>query len=532
MTKLKTVSYFAARLALLAAAALLLEGCTNYGRELSRKLKELDYVMEHSDVYEAEYQYRMDSLKRELAREGRDTARWNIAEKIVSETKNNNFDSSLVYVNVMYENLGSPEKDPEGYCRRKLISDSYRLMSIKYSYEAEVAYSTIIEKMVVPEKMDYLTEKRYFASMYMTYGKMLLLHPGDSLIIAKRNTVMEDLERRDTTSQFSQSRRAKWKLDQGDIAEAERLAGLSAAHEGNSVHAMAVVLNYLGLAAARQGREEEACLWWAEASIYAYKTPVKNHDSVYNLARQLHKMGDLRRATRYMDRAISDASRCNYITRLSSAKSSQLMISETMMETEKMRTQLLISGILLLTAALVVVILSRRSVSRTNAKLEEAVANLNNVNRIKEIFLTEYMEMSSSYIMKVDEVRSQLRRTAKEKGVDEMMAMLKTASFADKEYTNFYSTFDKAFLGMYPNFITEVNRLLDGEHQLALLPDGSLTTETRILALIRLGIRETKDISKILNMSINTIYSYRYRLRKSALCPPDDFEKKIVTIGL
>lgn len=70
----------------------------------------------------------------------------------------------------------------------------------------------------------------------------------------------------------------------------------------------------------------------------------------------------------------------------------------------------------------------------------------------------------------------------------------------------------------------------------ALLRDGEqmkmpgLNTEFRLLAVIRLGITGNSEIAQFLHISINTVYTYRNRLRNSAKCPPAEFERRIMEI--
>lgn len=98
----------------------------------------------------------------------------------------------------------------------------------------------------------------------------------------------------------------------------------------------------------------------------------------------------------------------------------------------------------------------------------------------------------------------------------ELKAQLKSPHLDYENARQFYQNFDSAFLNIYPNFIESVNALLlEGEH---IEPkDGEqLTRELRILALIRLGITDNKEIASILRASIATIYTYRSRLKARA----------------
>ncbi|MBR2200376.1 MAG: hypothetical protein IJ894_06465, partial [Bacteroidales bacterium] len=53
------------------------------------------------------------------------------------------------------------------------------------------------------------------------------------------------------------------------------------------------------------------------------------------------------------------------------------------------------------------------------------------------------------------------------------------------------------------------------------IKDGSLNTEFRVLALLRLGFADNKQIASILRSSIATIYTYRSKIRAKALDKDD-----------
>jgi len=48
--------------------------------------------------------------------------------------------------------------------------------------------------------------------------------------------------------------------------------------------------------------------------------------------------------------------------------------------------------------------------------------------------------------------------------------------------------------------------------------------------VIRLGITGNSEIAQFLHISINTVYTYRNRLRNAAKCPPAEFERRIMEI--
>ena len=111
--------------------------------------------------------------------------------------------------------------------------------------------------------------------------------------------------------------------------------------------------------------------------------------------------------------------------------------------------------------------------------------------------------------------------------------LFKKLKQVDREYvseTEFYRIFDETFLGIFPDFIHQVNSLLRPECAFD-ENTSTLSTEIRILAVIRLGITASADIAAFLNCSLNTVYTYRGKIRNAALVPKDEVESKISELG-
>ena len=77
----------------------------------------------------------------------------------------------------------------------------------------------------------------------------------------------------------------------------------------------------------------------------------------------------------------------------------------------------------------------------------------------------------------------------------------------------FYNRFDKAFMELYPGFVTELNKLLLPECQMEVPTTHDLTTEIRIFALMRLGVTDSQEIATLLHYSTQTIYNYKSGMR-------------------
>ena len=82
----------------------------------------------------------------------------------------------------------------------------------------------------------------------------------------------------------------------------------------------------------------------------------------------------------------------------------------------------------------------------------------------------------------------------------------------------------------FPNFITEFNTLFTGENQVILKEDELLNTDLRIFALIRMGIHDNEKIARILQYSVNTINTYKTKVKNRSIVSNEEFEKRIMEI--
>lgn len=114
--------------------------------------------------------------------------------------------------------------------------------------------------------------------------------------------------------------------------------------------------------------------------------------------------------------------------------------------------------------------------------------------------------------------------------MEELYNELKNSSFTQTVTREYYRNLDIAFLNIYPKFVAEVNKLLRNDAKIEVKEEEQLTTELRILALIRLGLTDNGRIAAILRSSITTIYTYRSKLKARAI-DHDKFESLVKKIG-
>jgi DNA-binding CsgD family transcriptional regulator len=150
-------------------------------------------------------------------------------------------------------------------------------------------------------------------------------------------------------------------------------------------------------------------------------------------------------------------------------------------------------------------------------------------NKIKEEYLGYYFSIDTEFMTRMEKLLYTIERKLVDRKWDEIKLMLKTVDFK-KEKDDLLTNFDKTFIKLFPDFVDQFNTLFSPEDRFVLKKDQLLNTELRIFALIRMGITDNEKIAEILNYSINTIYSYKTKMRNKAIIPKDDFDKKITEI--
>jgi hypothetical protein len=114
--------------------------------------------------------------------------------------------------------------------------------------------------------------------------------------------------------------------------------------------------------------------------------------------------------------------------------------------------------------------------------------------------------------------------------VDELYHQIKIGKIADDQRQLFFKEFDTAFIHIYPTFIRDVNALLKDNIPLVGEEVEALSPELRILAFMRLGIDDSGKIARFLGLSVNTVYTYRNRMKARAI-DRDTFESEVMKIG-
>lgn len=301
-------------------------------------------------------------------------------------------------------------------------------------------------------------------------------------------------------------------LDRGHLEAADSLGAATLAMLDPASHEYAIAAYFQGVTRRDLGDPDGEIGWFIRSAIADIRSSTMDNASLQSVAIDLlHNYSDVERAFRYTQISLDNAMFYNAKLRpLQIAR--QLPAIENayrrLQEQHEARTNALMRTIMLMVVILLAIcglmLYYHRRLRGVNRELVEA-------NAAKEEYLALFLSMSSRYL---DKLKKHL-----------------TIREMDEELKNFYTSFDNAFLQIYPDFVEQFNDLLKPEARVELKKDELLNTELRIFALIRMGITQSSHIASLLRYSVNTIYNYRAQVKAAALNGKESFEDQVRTLG-
>ncbi|WP_111599222.1 DUF6377 domain-containing protein [Chitinophaga skermanii] len=308
-------------------------------------------------------------------------------------------------------------------------------------------------------------------------------------------------------------------------------------------HQVAIVASSLSAVYIQRKDMETAINLLIQAAIADIHSSTKETTAIFSLSELLFAAGDLKNASMCIEYAIDDAK--FYGARQRKVQvSSILPIIESekvnMVEEQKMKLIIyaLIATFLLLALIVLAVIIFQQNKKLERVKSQLLIAsvdqkNINNqlleANKIKEEYIGYCFHTNSAYIHKIEKMKKQLEQKLLDKKTSEATFLVQNINIK-QERDELFQHFDRIFLKIFPHFVKDFNALFREEDQVRLKDNELLNTDLRIFALIRLGIDDNEKIAQILEYSVNTIYTYKTKIKNKSMVSNDEFEERIMTI--
>ena len=522
---------------------------------LDSLLVALEYNMEQRIVYDSVKKKRIENLQKILYDEKATTEnRYFINGKIIAEYEKYSFDKELTFIE---KNIEIANKLNNSVLKNESKLKLTKLLVSSGRYKEAIDVVNEIEKSNLPEDLHSL----YFYCLKEVYSGLNFYASASKnkeqysrLYNIYQDTLLQHLTKNSDESLALEEKkfRDKREIEKALEINSKRLSNLEPASPVYSLVAFERALLY-ELNNEIQKQKE----FLIRSAISDIKLSIKDNASLTELAMIFFKEGDIERAHNYIDFSVDDAELYNSRLRFVNISNKLSVISKAYEERNleqqnQLKKLLMFISVLVLFLILTIIYIYRQikklsaarkelknannqlhnlneQLSLTNSDLNRLYNELSDTDRIKEQYIGTFLNLYSDYINKLDTYRKMVRKYIVSNKTKALLELTKSKQLIENELNLFYENFDKSFLHIYPNFVSEVNNLLKENEQIILKEEQSLNTELRIFALVRLGITNSAKISRILRYSVNTIYNYRVKVKNSAK-NRDTFEDDIKKI--
>ena len=525
----------------------LLLGCVDSSHDIS--LQELTSELEKSKQYDAEKINRINGLRLALQQINKEETdrRFGLYEKLFEEYKVFNYDSAYSYAIRMQE-AGRVLNNRAKAVKADLNLGFCLLSSGMFKETLDSLGS--IDMTGIPDS----TRAEYYALMGRYYFDL-----GD---FDKDNVYTPLYNIRAAT--YIDSALAIWKpgsyyydyfkglkdLKAGNNAEAMANFKEILQRKDLSPHQVAVTASTLSDIYIQERQNEEAMRLLVMAIAADIQSSTKETSAAFSLANLLYKGGEVKTASLCINKAISDA--VFYGARQRKVQVSAIL---PLIEAEKLnivesQKQKLITYAILVTLLLIAVVALAITVYRQvqklkaaqkiiteahhkeqeiNHKLIESNHLLSDANKIKEEYIGYFFATNSTIFARIEKFKKSLEQKIAYRKMEDIIAVANNINLK-KEKEELLKNFDRVFLKLFPNFLTEFNAMFAPEDQVKLKDNELLNTDLRIFALIRMGIHDPEKIAEILEYSVHTIHTYKTKIKNKSFVPNEEFERRIMKI--
>jgi hypothetical protein len=520
-------------------------------------LDELDNTIEKREEFLKKKQERITIIKKQLV-PGEDKSnllvRYSVSVQLFEEYKSFIYDSAFSYGRVLIQT--AYKLGDESIINDAKAKMSFTLLSAGMFKEAlDTLNSVAVNSLTKDAKIEY------YATLARTYYD-LANYSNDGYFSERYDKkgngyLQQALELCDPNSIRYLLQKGLWYMRVKDTSNAIKTFEQVLKDPKITKHDMAIASSSLSYMYRVVGNTEKAKEYLAKAAMADIISCVRETVAIRDLAEVLYAEGKVEQSYKYVKVALEDAyfygakhRKIQIANLLPIIEGTQLEIVEG--QKRDLFYYLITASILAIFLILFAIIIyrqyrkldvaklqltvSNQNLEKTNAQLEdsnsklaETNSRLGDANKIKEEYIGSFFKLISDYIEKIEKFKNAIDRKIFQKKMDDIRDMVNKMNLKP-EREELYLTFDQTFLKIFPGFVEQFNAMFNPEDRFVLDEKQGLPTELRIFALIRLGISDTEKIAKILDYSVNTIYTYKTRMKNKSIVENEKFEEELMKI--
>lgn len=499
---------------------------TNYS--LESDIITLNQAISNRENYENEKRERISRYQNEL---NTSEHPFSLYKKLYNEYKSYNFDTALIYVSCIDQELAifsTPEQRYEALLDRGFI------------YLSGGLFKEAVDVMEQIRQEDLPLDYTY----YTTYARLIwdMANYSGSQLAKEYNDLgtryMQQAQQMRTPEDTTDYWYCQGSIELRNGSNQQGIESYTKALAGSTctAHDSAIILSSIGWQHYMLHQPLEAFHYYVEASCCDIRANIKEAVALRHAAMILYENGYIEEAEQYIRIAQEDAVRYN-------ARHRQMEISQILpiiegyqlqhLRTEKKQHVVLYSTIIILLIIVIVVLVILFSRTKAIATARTTIAEMNETltvaNRVKEQLLGNMLAGQSQYLNEVEKYQQNVKRNAANHLFAELQVIPRPAD-AQRRRQIFFQQLDEMLLDIYPSFVEDFNALLRPEERFEPKPNEKLTPEMRIFALIRLGIQQNDAIAQVMNYSVNTVYAYKTRTKSKSNLSSEEFNEAVMRI--
>ncbi len=536
---------------------LLLPTTLSAGSKTQQLRQKLDNLLEQRNAIIDIKNKDINRLKRNLTTSENTLKRLQTYEQLFEEYYVFQFDSAMTYLN---KGIKLAKETQNTYYYNSNTISKAELLSIGGLYneaihEIEQVDTTVLDKAQHFEYYFSLFRIHTYWADFCNDKTYTPIHRLKAQEYLKK--AMPFCDETDKTYEYYLGEYAVFVLNNPQAARAHYIKAIKQLPQNSRFYAMSCFA--LSGSYGNEGNTEKQEEFLLLSSIADIENCTMENFALQNLAMYIfeHNKDELDLAQQYIQTALEDAHFYNNRLRIIEISSKLPVIVSSYQQTLNQRNKVQMTAIIvisllllfLLSAVFYIVKQTKRlslqqqelqknnnQLSELNRQQKELNTQLHGLNALlvdtnskRERLAKLYIDLCAKYIARLKKQQTLVKRKIKANQTTELLSQLSSERLSEEDAATFLSRFDKAFLDLYPDFTEELNSLLLPEGQIQNKSTDELTTEQRIMALIRLGVKESAEIADLLFYSPQTIYNYRSVLKGKAI-NKETFEEEVMKL--
>lgn len=536
---------------------LLLPTTLSAGSKTQQLRQKLDNLLEQRNALIDNKNKDINRLKKNLTTSENTLKRLQTYEQLFEEYYVFQFDSAMTYLN---KGIKLAKETQNTYYYNSNTISKAELLSIGGLYNEAIHEIEQVDTTVLDKAQHF----EYYFSLFRIHTYWADFCNDKTYTPTHRLKAQEYLKKAmpfcdetDKTYEYYLGEYAVFVLNNPQAARAHYIKAIKQLPQNSRFYAMSCFA--LSGSYGNEGNTEKQEEFLLLSSIADIENCTMENFALQNLAMYIfeHNKDELDLAQQYIQTALEDAHFYNNRLRIIEISSKLPVIVSSYQQTLNQRNKVQMTAIIvisllllfLLSAVFYIVKQTKRlslqqqelqknnnQLSELNRQQKELNTQLHSLNALlvdtnskRERLAKLYIDLCAKYIARLKKQQTLVKRKIKANQTTELLSQLSSERLSEEDAATFLSRFDKAFLDLYPDFTEELNSLLLPEGQIQNKNTNELTTEQRIMALIRLGVKESAEIADLLFYSPQTIYNYRSVLKGKAI-NKETFEEEVMKL--